>query len=160
MSAASGQRPAADPMSLLSEPDRQQLRSMFEDLTRPVRLLLFTQTFGCETCGDAHRILEEVAELSPAISVEESNLVLDQDRARAYGVERAPTIAVVAVDEEGAERDYGIRFVGLTAGYEFSSLVDAILLVSRGESQLGEASRALLATVTEPVTIQVFVTPT
>jgi alkyl hydroperoxide reductase subunit AhpF len=148
------------PMSLLSEPDRQQIREMFADLRRPVRLVLFTQTLGCETCDDARRVLTELAELDARVSVVEHNLVLDLDRVQQFGVDRAPTTAVVAVEEDGTEQDYGVRFVGLTAGYEFSALIDAILLVSAGSSQLLDDSRALLAAVTEPVRIQVFVTPT
>jgi alkyl hydroperoxide reductase subunit AhpF len=147
-------------MSLLSDADRQELTTLFAGLSRPVRVVLFTQTFGCETCTDARRILDELAGLTSAMTVEECNLVLDRDRAAQYGVDRAPTMVIVAVDEDGTERDYGVRFVGLTAGYEFSSLIDALLLVSSGESQLSEATRALLAQVTEPVHIQVFVTPT
>lgn len=145
---------------LLSDSDRAQVRQMLEEVARPVRLVLFTQTFGCETCNDAHRLLQELAELSPKLTVEECNLVLDKDRAAALGVDRAPTTAVIALDPDGAERDYGVRFVGLTAGYEFSSLIDAILTVSAGKSGLAEGSRALLAGLTEPVSMQVFVTPT
>jgi alkyl hydroperoxide reductase subunit AhpF len=147
-------------MSLLSDRDRQQVREMLAGLTRPVRLVFFTQTFGCDTCDDARRVLDELAELSPQLSIEESNLVLDRSRADAFGVDRAPTTALVAVNEDGTEQDYGVRFVGLIAGYEFSSVIDAILLVSSGDSQLSDESRALLAQVTEPVRLQVFVTPT
>ena len=147
-------------MSLLSDPDREQVRGLFAGLTWPVRLVFFTQTFGCDTCGDAKRILDELAELSEHVSVVERNLVLDTEKAAAYGVDRVPTTAVVAVDADGTEVDYGVRFVGLTSGYEFSSLIDAILLVSGGDSQLSEESRAVIGGVTEPVRVQVFVTPT
>jgi glutaredoxin-like protein len=148
-------------MSLLTEQDQQQLRGMFQaDLARAVRLVVFTQTFGCETCGEARRILDEVAALSPRLSLEECNLVLETERAQALGVERSPTTAVIAVDEDGTEHDYGVRFVGLPSGYGFSALIDAILLVSKGDSSLSADSRAQLAALTEPVTIQVFSTPT
>ncbi len=147
-------------MSLLSDADRQVLLQRFAGLSRPVRLIFFTQTFGCDTCDDAKRILDEVAGLSEKVSVETNNLVLDTERAAQFGVDRAPSVAVVAVNEDGTEQDYGIRFVGLTAGYEFSSLIDAIELVSGGDSQLADDSRALLAAVERPVRIQVFVTPT
>jgi hypothetical protein len=40
------------------------------------------------------------------------------------------------------------------------SLVEAIRLVASGQSGLSEESRALVAAVTEPLHIQVFVTPT
>jgi alkyl hydroperoxide reductase subunit AhpF len=147
-------------MSLLADADRKELEQMFGALTRPVRLVSFTQTFGCDTCLDARRILDEVATISDKLSVDECNIVLEPDRAARYGVDRAPATAVCALDADGAEVDYGVRFIGLTSGYEFSSLVDAILLVSRGDSQLSEESRTLLAAVAEPVRIQVFVTPT
>jgi alkyl hydroperoxide reductase subunit AhpF len=65
-----------------------------------------------------------------------------------------PAIAVLGA------RDYGIRFLGIPSGYEFMSLLDAILVASKGESGLSEASRAMLAGLESPVTLQVFVTPT
>ena len=65
-----------------------------------------------------------------------------------------PAIAVV-----GAE-DYGIRFLGIPSGYEFMSLLDAIQLVSSGDSGLQPVSRELLAGLAAPLALQVFVTPT
>jgi hypothetical protein len=60
---------------------------------------------------------------------------------------------------EGA-RDYGIRFLGVPAGYEFSNLIDSIIAVSSGESGLSEATAAALGGLTEDVVIKVFSTPT
>ena len=40
------------------------------------------------------------------------------------------------------------------------SLLDAILLVSKGDSGLLEGSRAMLASLASPLTLQLFVTPT
>src|SRR5262245_58967306 len=128
-------------MSFLSPRDGELVRAQLEGSTRCVRLRFFTQTFGCETCADAARSPSEVVELSSKGSVEECNLVLEPERATAFGVERAPTIAVIAADEEGKEVDYGVRFVGVPSGYEFSSLLDAIQIVSSGDSKLSEASR-------------------
>jgi alkyl hydroperoxide reductase subunit AhpF len=147
-------------MSLLSPGDQQKLREAFGEMHRPVRLLFFTQTFDCETCVTTRQIIDELPALSDRISIEEINLVLDRDKARQYGVERAPAVVLVGQDEAGAERDSRIRFLGAPAGYEFISLVHAILLVGGGGSQLTDASRARLAEVDEPVTMQVFTTPT
>jgi alkyl hydroperoxide reductase subunit AhpF len=58
------------------------------------------------------------------------------------------------------ERDTGIRFYGAPAGYEFSALIDAVVAASLGRSGLSDASRSQLASVTSPVRIKVFVTPT
>jgi len=141
-------------MAILSPSDAGRVREMLADLPNPVRLVFFTQTLNCETCEPTKQILGEVAGLSGQITVEEHNFLLEQDAAAGYGIDRVPAIAVV-----GAQ-DYGVRFLGIPSGYEFMSLIDAIKLVSAGDSGLGEASRALLAGVESPLALQVFVTPT
>jgi len=129
-------------------------------MTSPVRLLFFTQTLGCETCTQTRQILDELPSLSDKIAIDEANLVLDADKAKQYGVDRVPSIAVLGQAAGGEERDSRIRFVGTPAGYEFISLVHAVLLVGGGESTLTEESRRRLAAVDQPVVMQVFTTPT
>src|SRR5712672_4583480 len=102
-------------------------------MERPVRLLFFTQTLDCETCPQTRQILDELPPLSDKITIEEVNFVLDVDRTREYGIDRVPAIAV-AYEEDGAVKDSRIKFVGTPAGYEFISLVHAILLVGGRES--------------------------
>ena len=130
------------------------LEAALADLAAPVKLLFFTQTFGCDTCVPARRIVDRIASLSEHVTVDEFNLVLDKDAVQAYGIRRAPAIAVVG------EADTGIRFYGVPEGHELISLVDAILLVASRDSGLSDESRARLAEVDEPLDIQVFVTPT
>ena len=130
------------------------LEAALADLAAPVKLLFFTQTFGCDTCVPARRIVDRIASLSERITVEEFNLVLDKDAVQTYGIRRAPAIAVVG------EADTGIRFYGVPEGHELISLVDASLLVASRDSGLSDESRARLAEVDEPLDIQVFVTPT
>jgi alkyl hydroperoxide reductase subunit AhpF len=148
-------------MPLLSPADQEKLREAFSQMTRPVRLLFFTQTLDCETCLTARQILDELPPLSDKIAIDEMNLILDGDRAKQYGVDRAPSIAIVSRDEAGADHDSRIRFAGTPAGYEFISLVQAVLLVGGGrESSLTDESRAQLAAVDRALTLQVFTTPT
>ncbi|PYN36394.1 MAG: hypothetical protein DMD98_07255 [Candidatus Rokuibacteriota bacterium] len=82
------------------------------------------------------------------------NLAIDRERVQAYGVEQVPAIVV-----EGA-RDYGIRFYGVPLGYEFSNLIDAIVLASTGQPVLAEETLASLRTLAADVDIKVFSTPT
>jgi alkyl hydroperoxide reductase subunit AhpF len=146
-------------MSLISPADQQALRDAFSTMKRPIRLLFFTQTVGCETCLQTRQILDELPLLTDKITIEEVNLVLDVDRVRAYAVERVPAIAI-AYEDDGAVNDSRIRFIGTPAGYEFISLIQAILLVGGGrESTLTAENRARVEAVEEPVTIQVFSTP-
>lgn len=149
-------------MALLSETDQASLRAEFGGMTRSVRLLLFTQALGCETCAETRQILNELPPLSDKITVEEINLVLDGDRAQAYGVDRPPAIVVAyeTPDAPGTLLDTRIRFIGVPAGYEFSNLIQAVLLAGGQEPRLSAATRARLAAVDRPVTMQVFTTPT
>ena len=143
-------------MALLSPSDQQTLRDMFADMTRTVTVVFFTQTFGCETCDETKQILAELTTLTDRIVVDEVNLVLDKERAAAYGIDRAPALVLLA---DGV--DTRIRMLGAPAGYDFMSLVDAILAASgASDMALSEASLALVAGVTTPTAIQVFVTPT
>ena len=147
-------------MGLLSSADQARLREAFAEMTHPVRLLFFTQTLDCEACPATRQILDELPPLSDKISVEELNVVIDVDKAKQYGIDRAPGIALVGQDGGGAEHDSRIRFLGAPSGYEFISLVQAVLLVGGRPSTLSEETRKRLAMVDKPVTMQVFTTPT
>jgi alkyl hydroperoxide reductase subunit AhpF len=153
-------------MPLLAAADQEKLRVAFAEMTRPVRLLFFTQTFGCETCPETRQILDELPALSDRIAIEEVNLVLEREKAKAYGIDRAPAIVVVGQRESGEPGEPGewsdsrIRFLGAPAGYEFVSLVQAVLLVGGRASTLSEASRQRLAAIDKPIAMQVFTTPT
>lgn len=146
-------------MSLISTADQERLRKSLTELSRPVRLLFFTQSFGCETCLDARRILNELPPLSDKITVEEVNFVLDGDRAAQYGIDRVPAVAV-AYEEDGVVKDSRIKFLGAPAGYEFLSLVQAVRLVGGAGSILSADNRAKVEAVDRPMTMRVFTTPT
>jgi len=146
-------------MSLISPADQETLRTAFAEMTRSVRILFFTQTIGCETCVQTRQILDELPALSDRIAVDEVNLVLEGDRAKEYGVDRAPAIALL-YDDEGTLRDSRIRFLGAPAGYEFISLVQAVLLAGGRASGLTEPNYARVAAVDKPTVMQVFTTPT
>ena len=144
-------------MALLSEQDRQTVRGHLAVIEDPVRLLFFTQTFGApDTVMIAKQVLDEIVSLNDHVSLEEVNFVLEQERARQYGVEQIPTVVLLKGDQ-----DTRIRFLGAPAGYEFMSLIEAVILAGTNDSGLTPESRALVAAhVTTPLEIQVFVTPT
>jgi len=144
-------------MPLLSEQDRQTVRGHLAVIEEPVRLLFFTQTIGApETAQVAKQVLDEIVSLSDLVTLEEVNFILEQDRAREYGIEQIPAIVLLR-----GEQDTRIRFLGAPAGYEFMSLIEAVILAGTGDSGLTPDSRALVAKhVTSPLEIRVFVTPT
>ena len=145
-------------MALLSAADQRALRDAFGAMTRPVTILFFTQAIGCETCAETRQILNELTEVTTQVTIEEVNLVLEGERAASYGIDRAPGLVLLTGDEKADTR---IRMLGAPAGYDFMSLVDAILLVAGASPQrLSAATEARLAGVTERISVQVFVTPT
>ena len=141
-------------MGFLTAQDEQAVKREFEKLTGPVKLTVFASELGPETNAETVALIKEVAALSDQISVAVLNPHIERDETAAYDVSVTPAVAV-----EGA-KDYGIRFLGVPAGYEFSYLIDSIVAVSRGEAQLSDATKEALAGLTEDVRIKVFATPT
>jgi alkyl hydroperoxide reductase subunit AhpF len=140
---------------MLNPRDQDAVRKEFEKLGGPVKLVVFSQELAAaELCRQNELLVREVAELNDHLSVEVLNLAIDRERAAAYGVDQVPAIVV-----EGA-RDYGIRFFGIPSGYEFSNLIDAIIVASSGEPALSEATKSSLATLDADIEIKVFSTPT
>jgi len=127
---------------------------MLAAVAAPVRLLFFEQSIGCESCPATRQLLEELAALSPQISLDVLNLILDKERAAQHGVDRAPA---VVVSSAGCDR---IRFFGAPLGYELRSLLEAICMTASADSGLSPESRAQLAGLTAAVRLQVFFTPT
>jgi alkyl hydroperoxide reductase subunit AhpF len=142
-------------MPLLSPADQEKLRAAFDEMTSPVRVLFFTQTLDCETCVQTRQILDELPQLSSRIAIEEVNFILEKDKAAQYGIDRVPAIALV-----GGDSDSRIRFLGAPSGYEFVSLVQAVLLVGGRASSLTPENLLRVAGVDKPMTMKVFTTPT
>ena len=145
-------------MSLLKEEDRQILTNEFNALEQPVNLIVFTQDQECQYCRETRMIAEEVAGLSDKISLQVYDFVADQEVAEHYHIDKIPATVVMRGGDE--PKDYGIRYFGIPSGYEFSSLIEDILMISKNESGLSPETKTQLAGLSTPLHLQVFVTPT
>ncbi|HET91608.1 MAG TPA: glutaredoxin [Chloroflexi bacterium] len=141
-------------MPLLNEEITAQVKEQLSDLEGPVRLVMFTQEFECQFCAETRQLVEEIAALSDHVTAEVYDFVADQNRAAEWSIDKIPAIAVI-----GAQDD-GVRFYGIPSGYEFTSFLHAIKTVSSGRAELSTEGVQALAELSEPVHIQVFVTPT
>jgi glutaredoxin-like protein len=141
-------------MPLLNAEIREQVRQKLADLAGPVRLVMFTQEFECEYCSETRQLVEEIAELSDQLTAEIYDFVADAEKAQELGVDKIPAVAVIGED------DYGIRFYGIPSGYEFTSLLEAVRIAGTGRTDLSEGTVEFLSSLSEPVHMQVFVTPT
>jgi glutaredoxin-like protein len=141
-------------MGLIEESQQEQLKETFKELDGNVKLIVFTQEVECQYCEETRKLMEEIAALSDKIAVEVYDFVADSDKVEKYKIDKIPATVV-----EG-KKDYGIRLYGIPAGYEFTSLVESIIAVSKGESDLSEETKAALSQLKDNVHIQVFVTLT
>jgi glutaredoxin-like protein len=147
--------------AMIDDKIKKQVLEVFSGLKEPVEVLFFGSDDNerCQYCGETRQLLEEVTALSDLFTLSVYDLERDAEMAAQFKVDSVPEF--VMVGREGERRiDYGIRYKGIPAGHEFSSLINDLLIVSQRKSSLTEETRAFLGTLTEPVHMQVFVTPT
>ena len=141
-------------MPMLDENVRKEVAGFLGELPNPVRLVMFTQEFECEYCAETRQLVEEIAKLADQLTAEVYDSVTDEEKATELRIDKIPAVAIV-----GAE-DYGVRFYGIPSGYEFTSFLHTIRLVASGRTELSEATLEVLSGLSEPVHVQVFITPT
>ncbi len=146
-------------MAFLDEGLKQQVTEVLAPLTERVEVVVFRGTKlvvpGRDEPGEERAMLDllrEVAETNENITVIEKPLSGDQDAAAA-GITLTPT----TVFRREGSTDLNLRFVGLMSGYEFSTLLETILMVGgqRDVSGLDDVSA-----IQTPLRLRTFVTPT
>jgi alkyl hydroperoxide reductase subunit AhpF len=143
--------------------EQQFLRDLFrESLTGGVKIEFFTQRPApvyipgreeCRSCPQVQQILEDVARLSPRISLRVHEIGASQDLARRYHVERVPAIVVRGV------LNRPVLYYGVPWLLQFAPLIDMVISASRGESQLKPATKRKLKRLKRDLPVRVFVTP-
>ena len=150
-------------MPLIGEKDVVFIRDHFsKHLTGEVTITLFSQhesplyvpSQECMYCAETRELLQEVAALNDKITLDVKDFVADKESAAELGIDHIPAFIL-----EGAAKGK-VRFFGIPSGYEFATLIEDLVDVSRGETDLSDKTRQALAALTEDVRIQVFVTPT
>ncbi len=140
-------------MAFIQENDKAEIKAQVGELTNEVNILVFTQSENCQYCGEVDSILGEFAGIFDKVKLEKYDIEVNADLAKKYDVKRAPAIVITG------EKDYGIRYYGLPAGYEFVALMNAVRMVGSNNPELAPETMEKLSKITKPVHIQVFVTP-
>jgi len=150
-------------MALLSPKDQQAVQTYLQEhLTAPVTIHYFTQHESvlavpgheCAYCRDTQELLEEVTALSDQLTLVTHDFVAESALAGQYGVDKIPAFILT-----GAAKGR-VRYFGIPAGYEFSTLMEDLVDVARGTTSLSDQTRQRLQGITDPLHLQVFVTPT
>jgi glutaredoxin-like protein len=139
---------------MIPDRDKPKVREKLSRMDKPVTLVYFTQENECLYCRETRELLEDLVELSEHIKLEVYDFVADAEKAREYGVTKIPAMVLLG------DKDHGIRYFGVPAGYEFAGLLEDLVMVSNRDSGLSKTSRARLKALTQPLHVQVFVTPT
>ncbi len=139
---------------MLSDSEKDALKKKFAALVYDVEIAVFTQELECQFCKETRELALGLAELSQKLKVKVYDFVKNGDEAIKYNIKKIPAIAVIG------SKDYGVRYYGLPAGYEFAAFVDDIIDVSRGTTSFSETLKKKIAEIKKAVHIQVFVSPT
>ncbi len=136
----------------IPEDGRKQLDKYFKLFKDPVELVVFTE----DGTNDAYneymvKFVHDLDRLSDLITVKEYDL--ESEEAKKFGVETSPTLLL-------NPDTYHIRFLGAPLGEEGRSFVQAMLMVSTGDSALSDTSKDILEKLDEERHVQVFVSPT
>ena len=141
---------------LLNDEVIDQVKEAFQGLQKEVQVLFFDGE-DCQYCDDTRNLIQELAALNHKINLDIYHLDQDQKVAQQYNVDKAPGLVIAS--KNGADPvDHGIRYAGIPAGHEFSSLIQDLLMVSSGEAQLSQPTLDFLEELDEPLHLQVFVT--
>ena len=150
-------------MPIISEEDQNYLRDIFnERLEQDVTLDLYTQRQSglmvpgqeCATCRETRQLMDELTGLSDKLFLQVHDFYAEQEEARRNGITEIPAVVI------NGQNKGTLRFIGAPAGYEFATLIEDLVDVSRGQTELSDETRQMLAELREPVHFQVFVTPT
>ena len=150
-------------MAIISPEDRHTLQTLFaQELQDDVNITSFTQRESVlliagqerSSCKETRELLEEVTAISDKLHLTVKDFVRDEQEAQSLSITRIPAF-ILQGHAKGA-----VRYFGIPAGYEFSTLVEDLIDVSKGTTRLSEQTREVLLTVDQDLHIQVFVTPT
>jgi glutaredoxin-like protein len=160
-------------MAILTERDKAAVRERLGEMVNPVKMIVFAPATNliapgrreCLYCTELRELMGELADLHDQLQVEFVDPYTDPVRAAAYTLKQdgqgylVPAIVLTGL-QNGEEVDYGIRFYGLPAGYEFATLLEDILMISTGRHHLAPQVLDEVSRIDKPVDMMVFVTPT
>lgn len=148
-------------MPLLDDEIRTQVEQVLAALEHEVELLVYTAgkliVPGRDEPGQQQAtldLLREVAATNDKITVTERPLAGDAEAAAA-GITLAPT----TVFRRRGDQRTNVRFVGLPSGYEFSTLLETILMVGGAEPEIAGPLQEV-SEVEADLRLRTFVTPT
>jgi alkyl hydroperoxide reductase subunit AhpF len=143
--------------------DQEEIRELFEtQLDGPVKIEFFTQRPApvlipgreeCQFCEAIGDLLEDLARLSPKITLRVHELARAGEEAKRYGIERVPATVVRGV------LNRPIVFYGFPAAELFGAFLEVLVAISSGRSTFPPALKKKLKRIKRDLPLQAFVAP-
>jgi glutaredoxin-like protein len=145
-----------DPVAIeIDEETKEAIREALEDMDKPVEINVYIGP-NCKYCSETLKIAKTLEEVAPVrngtrlIKVNVYEKDKDKSAFEEQGITRIPSLTLM----KGA-----IRYTGTPSGEEIRGLVETIIRISQEDSGLDSSTIEQLKTLTEPVHIEVIVTP-
>ena len=130
------------------------LAAALAGLPSNVTLVSYTSDVESWYSRAERELLEKIAAASDRVTLQMRAERWDAAREHAAGIRRTPCLAVVG------EIDHGIHYYGLPDGYELETFAGVIRAVSERRSGLAPRTIDRLRSLTSPIHLEVFASPT
>ncbi len=143
----------------LKEEDIKSITEMFDkELEGDVNLMFFYDTNKevCPYCNDTMELLEQLTSLNSKLKLTKYDIndKKNEKEIKFLKVDKVPALLL------GGKKIYNLYFFGIPAGYEFATLLEDIVDVSKGKTRLSDEIKEKLKDINKPIDLKVFVTPT
>jgi glutaredoxin-like protein len=140
---------------MLDDKTKAEIKQILTPMQKPVTIQLFTQMIECGLCKETHELMDELVALTDKLKLERSELGANPISDVNLKIDKVPAMII-----RNQEKNYGIRFFGIPAGYEFAAFLSAILLVSNGDIHLTQDTKNFLDNLQKDIHIEVLTAPT
>lgn len=142
-------------MALMPDDVKQQVTEHLANLEEPVTMEFFPEP-GHPASDAMHQLLDELAALSPKLTVERH-----PGPASPVAPETADEVESSVTQLKVGGRPTGVRYLGFPGGHEFATFIDELIQVSQQKApELSSDTVTFLQSLTKPLHLEVFVTPT
>lgn len=139
---------------IIDEESRKFLEDRFQELSDDVVVNVYYKTDGSEAeeyVNFTKQFFKELSEINSKIKVNfKENVSVTEN---GITIETNPTVTI------GEDKGYKVIFRGSPLGYEASQIVETLIMVSNGSHEIDEDTAKKLSSISKPVNIKVFVTP-
>jgi hypothetical protein len=142
---------------VLEDADRQEIAKLLSENLGGDVTLSFYRGSALTSAPEAREMSDQTWELFKELSEIDKRIKLNElssEQATVIGFSAGPSFSI-----EGKAKGK-VRYLGAPTGGEFAAFLADLADVSKGTTRLSDATRTALGTLTKPVHIRVFVTPT